>query len=149
MYASYAPLIKILSAHLKDKISSNVGVSSIFELDHHSILSHFRNLLPICSALFCCVTITNGNCEDTPANCVWDSQQKTYTCDIIGVPNDIVIRRLRLSHLKISGSIYNVTANPDTKDIGISWNKTYITLFVCMHVKMLQRFMLMHIIHFP
>ena len=137
------PAIKLIKnghvTHIKSHSHSCALITCAFiltELDHHSILPHFRNLLLIFFTLFCWAITIKGNCEDTPANCVWNSQQEMYTCDLIGVPNDIVIRRLPLSHLNIRGSIYSVTTSPEMKDIGISWNKTYVTLFVSMHLCM-------------
>ena len=83
---------------------------------------------------------TDGDCEDAPSDCVWNDQQKSYICDIVGVPlSDTVIRRLQLSryvrHTKKVDHI-RVTAPPKMKDIEISWNKDYITLFVsiCMNI---------------
>ena len=83
--------------------------------------------------LFFCPIKINGDYEDTPSDCVWNNQQNHYICDIIGIPNDIVIRRLQVSRYIAdieSIDLIRVTAPPDIEDTEILWNKEYITLFV-------------------
>ena len=97
-------------------------------------------MLLICSALFFCPIKINGDCEDTPSDCVWNNQRNRYICDIVGIPKDIVIRRLQVSRYIPdieSVDLIRVTAPPDIEDTEILWNKEYITLFVsCMSTTM-------------
>ncbi len=108
-----------------------------------SMTIFFRHLLLVSLAVFFCFTTANRDCEDPPSDCVWNSQHNCHICDIVGIPKDIVIRRLRLSrYINGTEKVDNIRAPPEIDDTEISWNKEYITLFVsclCVTIILYQR----------